>query len=182
MVEEEKKDEKINQLLNDISMMEVYVKDFRNLFSFIPFPICFANPQAIVLEVNPSFTEIINYKESEIIGMKVFDLFTERDQKLIQENLQKGPIRNFEIQIKTKDDDFIPISAFLRKNDETDGPSVGGIFFSFYDLREIKRKEHKLEEKMQEVKKINRLMEGRELKMVELKNKIKKLEDRLKDN
>lgn len=182
MVEEENKDKKIEQLLNDISMLEVYVDDFRKLFSFIPFPICFANPQGIILEVNPSFTEITEYTETEIIGMKIFDFFSDEKKESIKTTLQEKTIKNLEVFLRTKNNDQIPILAFIRKNIDESQSSIGGIFFSFYDLREIKRKEHKLEQKIKEINKINQLMQGREIKMVELKNKIKELEEKLKNN
>lgn len=176
---EENKDRKIQQLEEDISLLEIYVKDFRELFSFIPFPICFANPQGIALEVNPSFLEITGYGEIDIIGEKIFNLFDEDEKNNLQRTIKEKAVKNWETLIKTKDGEEVPISAFIRKNETGHGSPVGGIFFSFFDLREVNEKERKLEQKITEIKKINRLMEGRELKMVELKKKIKELEKEL---
>ncbi|MGM0482749.1 MAG: PAS domain-containing protein [Patescibacteria group bacterium] len=179
MVREIEKDEKIKELMDDIDLMEIYVKDFRDLFSFIPFPVCFANPQGIILEVNPSFLKITGYKEGEIVGEKLFDFFRDEEKEEIKNTIEENPVENRETSIISKEGEKIPISAFIRKNKREESNSMGGIFFSFFDLREINEKKEKLEQKMKEIKKINRLMEGREIKMLELKKRIKELEEKL---
>ena len=62
----------------------------------------------------------------------------------------------------------------LRKGEEGE---VVGYFFGVFDLTEIKKKEEELQEKMEELEKFNRLAVGRELKMIELKEEIKKLKE-----
>ena len=53
---------------------------------------------------------------------------------------------------------------------------VVGYVFVFSDLSEIAQTNEELKEKLKEIEKMNRLMVGRELRMHELKKKIKKLE------
>ncbi|MFP4022378.1 MAG: PAS domain-containing protein [Candidatus Paceibacterota bacterium] len=173
------KNKKIKQLNEDIALLQTYVKDMRDLFSFIPFPVCFANPQSIIMEVNPAFMEITGYKEEKIIGEKLLNFFAEEEIEDFQNNLVKNSVKNWETLLKGKEGEKIPISAFLRHNDEKDDAFLGGLFFSFFDLREIKEKERKLKQKIKEVEKINHFMEGREIKMMELKKRVKELENKL---
>ena len=64
----EKKDknkEKISLLLEDLELLQSYVRD---LFSFSPIPICFVGPAGIVLEANPALEKLVDYKIGEIVG------------------------------------------------------------------------------------------------------------------
>jgi hypothetical protein len=48
------------------------------------------------------------------------------------------------------------------------------------DVTKNKEEEKKREERQRELEKMNKIMVGRELKMIELKNKIKELKDKLR--
>lgn len=59
------------------------------------------------------------------------------------------------------------------------GPGVIGVLGVSRDITERKKKEKELQEKVDELKKANNLMVGRELRMIELKNEIKALRERV---
>ncbi len=179
MVNKDEKD-KIETLLEDISMLEQYIQD---LFVFTPLPFCFINLKGMILEVNPAFLKETGYDEYDIVGKEIF-VFIEKKvaTEIIEDVIKKGSVENREISIKTKEGNFLP-ATFFAKSRKTKGEGVNGIFLSFFNLTDVKKKEEeikkskeKLEKKMEEMEKFNRLTVGRELKMAELKEKVNKLQ------
>ncbi len=182
MVNKKEKD-KTETLLEDISMLEQYIQD---LFEFTPLPLCFINPKGMILEANPAFLEETGYSEYDIIG-KELSVFIDEEiaMKIIRELLEKDNIEDREVAIKTKEGDILP-ATFFAKSRKIKDEGVNGIFLSFFNLTEIKKKENEikkskkeLEKKMEEMEKFNRLTIGRELKMTELKDKVEKLQKEL---
>jgi transcriptional regulator with PAS, ATPase and Fis domain len=180
MVNEE---EKIKTLLEDISLLESYAHD---LFTFTPLPLCFVNPKGMVLEVNPAFVKKTEHNEYDVVGENL-SLFIEKEvgEKLLKKVIEESTLEGEKIMIKKKDESQIPVmvSAKIRKTKEE---GINGAFFSFFDLAGIEEKEKeveesnlKLQEKIEEMEKINKLTIGRELKMVELKEEIEKLKEEL---
>jgi hypothetical protein len=64
----------------------------------------------------------------------------------------------------------------LRKSEEGE---IIGYFLGFFDLTEIKKTEAELRYRLEEVEKLQRLVVGRELKMIELKEEIERLKREL---
>jgi len=182
MVEEDK-DRKIKTLLADISLLESYIQD---LFAFTPLPLCFTNPKGIVLELNPAFTKVTGFDEHEVVGESISTFVKkEEGERIIKKAVDEDSVKEEEIVITTKDGKEVPVTVFAKSRKIKD-EGVNGVFLSFFDLTEIKKKEkeakkrkEELEEKVEEMEKINRLTIGREAKMAELKEKIKELEEKL---
>ncbi len=178
-------DKKIEALTEDITLLEGYIED---LFSFTPLPLCFVSPKGMVLEINPAFMKLTGYDEYEIVGENI-SVFLQKDEvdNILKETTEKGELRKEEVAIRKKEGCEVMVVAFAKLRKMKDG-GVSGVFLSFFDITEIKKKEEdareanrKLEEKIEELEKINRLTIGRENKMVELKEKIEKLEKQLED-
>lgn len=134
--------EKISLLLEDLAFLESYTKD---LFNFLPVPVCFLSPVGIILEANPAFEQISGYKLDEIVGNSVEAFFkTDEVEVLIQETNEKGFIKGKEMKFLVKEKKEIPvsISAILRKSGEGE---INGYLFSFFDLSDVKKREEKLE-------------------------------------
>jgi PAS domain S-box-containing protein len=181
MVNEE---EKIKTLLEDISLLESYAYD---LFAFTPLPLCFVNPKGMVLEVNPAFVKVTGYNEYDVVGENMTIFIEEKEtERILKKTIEESIVEGEKTVIKKKDGNDLPVmvSTKIRKTNE-DG--INGAFFSFFDLTEVREKEEKvqesnrkLQEKIEEMEKINSLTIGRELKMVELKEEIEKLKEELK--
>jgi PAS domain S-box-containing protein len=181
MVEQE---QKIKTLLEDMELLEGYTED---LFSFAPLPLCFINPAGMVLESNPAFESMTGYNQNEAIGEKL-SLFVNDEylKEFLNKLIEKGEINGEEILIKNKEGEDVPVFIFTKVR-KTEEKEINGIFISFFDLTEIKKKEaeiqknkKELEEKIKEMEKFNQLVVGRELKMTELKERIKELEEKIK--
>ncbi|OGZ18395.1 MAG: hypothetical protein A2Z68_02565 [Candidatus Nealsonbacteria bacterium RBG_13_38_11] len=140
-IEKKIEEEKITTLLEDLDSLESYIRD---LFNFLPLPVFLLSPVKIILEVNPAFEQITDYKIEEVIGRSIEGIFNpEEIESLIQETIEKGSVKVKEMVLSTKTGEKIPVSAstVLRKSEEGD---IVGYFFSLFNLTDIKKKENEL--------------------------------------
>jgi len=175
-----KKDKKISILLGDLAFLEDYIND---IFTFSPLPFCFVSPSGVILESNPVFVKFSNFTFDEIIGKAIEELFNEGEiEKLVKDTLEKGFVEGREMKFFPKGKTEISIQVFTRVR-EDEGGKVAGYFMSFFDLTKIKKTENELRERIEELEAFHNLTANRELKMIELKNKIIELEEKIsKDN
>lgn len=167
-----KKDKKISILLEDLTVLESYVRD---IFTFSPLPFCFMSPGGVILEANPAFIKISNFSFNEIVGKSAEELFGKKEtEEIMNRALKDGFINGKEIFFFPKSRDKIFVQIFAKTRKEKNGENIG-YFLCIFDLTEIKKKEMELEERIMELEKFHELTIDRELKMVELKKKIEEL-------
>jgi PAS domain S-box-containing protein len=133
--------EKISILIEDLASLESYARD---LFSFLPLSVFLVNPIGIVLETNPAFEEISGYKIEEAIGKPIEAFFIKEEiEEILKETLEKGFVKEREINFFTKDKRKIPVNIFttLRKSEEGE---IIGYLIAFFDLTTIKKREMEL--------------------------------------
>ena len=158
----------------------------------MPLPVCYINPVNIILDVDEVFSYFSGYQPAEIIGEDLGKLFVnpKKVEEIKKEILEKEIISNRELVFLTKDKKEIPVSISAMQRKDEKGNFIG-YFLSLADISESKKFQEKLEkeiekttldlkEKIGELERINKIMTGRELKMIELKEKIKQLEKQLK--
>lgn len=163
-------------LLNDLHLLQEYIEDFWN---FLPIPVCDINGVFNIINVGRRFLEFLGYQQKEIIGedIKKIFYFKEELQKFRDTLLKKGEISNQRITLLTKHKKTVPVTVFARAR--ISERAVVSYFVAFIDLREIEKKEEELQEKIDELEKFHKLATGRELKMVQLKEKIEQLKNQL---
>jgi len=181
MVRKVDKDQhKIEKLLDsNLEDLKGYISDLR---TFLPVPICYINPVNIILDINESFERLFHYGETEIIGEKLEKLFAypQEAEEIEKEISRKERIQNRETIFLTKERKEIPVSISLMQRKDKDGNFIG-YFLSIADLREMKRIQNELQEKIEEMEKFHKLTIGREEKILELKEKIRRLEEELEE-
>lgn len=136
--------EKISGLIEDLSLLESYNKEF---FSFFPLPVCFVNLNGVILEANPAFEKISGGLTAyEIIGEQVERFFgKDKAGELFRETLKKGFIRGQELIFFNKDGKEILTSVFTQARSNPQKEMVG-YFIGFFDLTEIKKTEKDLKD------------------------------------
>jgi PAS domain S-box-containing protein len=184
MEEEKSKEIIFQQLLQDLEDLESYLRD---LWQFLPLPICYLNPYRIILDVNLALENFFSFSFEELIGQNVKIFFSEKKflEDLFEEILAKKKIINRECEVITKNGEkkFVHLSASTREDKEG---NLIGYYFSFSDISELKKLQLELDEKIkertkelqeriEELEKFHRLVVERELKMIELKEEIEKL-------
>jgi len=130
-------------------------------------------------DVNNEFLEKLGFAREEIIGKKSaeLDIFVqpEKQKKVAMELMEKGYIHDVDLQIKTKSKEILD-GLFSGEIIETNGEKY--LLTVMVDQTERKKFEKKLQEKLAEIEEVNKLMVGREIKMIELKEKINNLENK----
>lgn len=176
MVEKEKLLETEKIEIGDLVMLERYIE---LLWNFIPLPLCDINQALVIINVGKRFLEFLDYQEEEIIGESIEKIFSSKEEfkKFQKELFEKGEIWQQEFELLTKKGEKIPVLVFTKTRSEEG--VILSYFIAFVDLRELKEKERRLEEKIKELEKFHRLAVGRELKMVELKKELKILKEKI---
>jgi len=139
----EKEQEKISILLEDLASLETYARD---LFTFLPLPVCLVSSIGIILEANPAFGKISGHEAEEIIGKPIDSIFEKREiQELSSETFEKGFVGAKEINILKRDKQKVPVraSTVVRK---TEKGEIIGYFIGFFDLSDVKKKENELQD------------------------------------
>jgi len=138
MVEEKEIDsvKKISTLLEDLLLLEKYIKD---LFTFFPLPVCFVSPLGVIFEVNPAFEKFIGYTSYEVVGKPIENFFEkEKIETLTKDVLESGNIEARDMIISTKGGEKVDVSLFgqVRRNEQEE---TTGFFIGFFDLTKIKK-------------------------------------------
>ncbi len=175
------------------------LKFTETLISAIPVPMFFKDRQGRYLGCNPAFCEFTGYTSEQLKGKTVLELwpgefaevYHRKDLELI--NRPERQVYEFQVLDKNK----VPRPTLWAKNVFRDEHGqVAGIVGAFQDITERKQAEEallklnqdldrrvkdrttELEAKNKELARMNRLFVGRELRMVELKQRIRGLEDK----
>jgi PAS domain S-box-containing protein len=136
-----KEKEKISILLEDLASLESYARD---LFSFLPLPVCLVSPIGIILEANPALEEISGYEIAELVGKSIDEIFKKEEiEELTKEALEKGLVRGKESSILTKEKKNIPVSVSVMLRKSKGGENIG-YFVGIFDLSNIKKTENEL--------------------------------------
>lgn len=190
MVRERSIDKKESQKLKaDVEDLRRYIEDFT---TFLPIAVCDVTPIGIITFVNKALQELADYKEIDIVGEPVETLFLEKKEieKILAEVSKKEIIRHEELTLISKMKKKISVSLFVSSRKDKEGNFLG-YFLGIIDISELKKLQEEMEakieertkelrEKIEELENINRLIVGRELKMIELKKEIESLKEKFK--
>ncbi len=179
-----KKEEKKSENSQEDSSFKSYMEE---IFYFLPLSLCIIDLNGVIKETNYAFLKMTGYKKEEIIGEGVsFFLAGEEIEPFLDAAKEQGSVEKDKLRISNKEGETIPVKIFMRSCSCSSEKGEECFFVSFFDMWEVETKEkelqrtrRKMKEKMREMGKINRLTVGRELKMVELKEKIKDLEEEI---
>ena len=178
-------EEKNKRIKEDVEYLEFYIKEFSD---FLPLSVCAVSPLGMVTDFNRAAEKLTNYLSFEVVGERLDKFFLEKKElETIEREIVKIKfIHDKELTLIAKNGKKIPVnvSISLRKDKEE---NFIGYFLALFDITNIKELqldlEKKVEERTQELRErlneletFQRVTIGRELKLVELKDKIKKLE------
>jgi PAS domain S-box-containing protein len=130
-------------------------------------------PGGVFVDANPLACKTLGYSKEELLTMAMPDIDIvwneEKLQGLRKELLEKKTITVEGIE-KRKDGTTFPVEARVTMFENNgENFSIGIV----RDIGERKEAEKKLEERTNDLERLNKLMIGRELKMAELKDKLK---------
>lgn len=116
----------------------------------------------------PSLKEAISYFAPESVPIL---------ERALREAAENGTSFDLELQLVTSSGKKIWTRAVGRAMYR--GDKVVKLHGTFQDIDDRKRSEERMQEKMDELEKFNKLAVGREMKMIELKERIRELEEKL---
>lgn len=127
------------------------------------------------IRVNPAFEKMVGVSEDKIIGSMVLDLFPETESFWI-DTYGRVALTGESIVFEHYSKQFgryYQVTSFSPKKRQ--------FVTLFEDITARKEAEDKLTEALNETKKMNEMMVGRELKMVELKEQVKEMSEQIKE-
>lgn len=176
---------KLQNIKEDLEDLEIYIREFS---AFLPLAVCAVNPLGMIINVNKAAEDLTGYKSFEIVGEHVTSIFLEKKKiEKIEEIVKKRAIHGKELALVVKKRKKIPVNVSVSGRRDKAGNYIG-YFLAFSDITEIKALQGSLERKVRErtkelqkrvgdLERFHKLTIGRELKMVELKKRIKELKE-----
>jgi len=132
--------------------------------------------------LNPAWEQVFGYKIEEMLGRKFSDFqtpeYAERDVQEFMRLLEGNSVRGLETVHIGKSGNEIHL-VFNAKFIQDEYGKTAGTRGTAYDITARKHTEEELKNQMRELDKFNKLMVGRENKMVDLKQEINLLLKRL---
>jgi PAS domain S-box-containing protein len=181
------KEEEIKRYQEEINELIDYIN---GLFNFLPIPICDLSSTFYTIQVNKAFEKLTGFDSLEITGENIEKLFPEKEKikKIISLLQKERELQNQELILTKKKGEEIIVNTFWAARIKKE--EVEGFLLAFIDItllkriqkemeEEIKLKTKDLREKIIELEKFQKIAIGRELKMIELKEEIKKLREEL---
>ncbi len=159
---------------------------FRRFFESSPDYCYMVDPSGKIIDINKSAVNILGYNsKEEIIGKQIIpSVYVESEKNRAKDLVIKwkktGKLRNERIKIKSKNGKRF---VLLSVDDVKD--KFGKIIYSILtqkDITDIIEVENKLKNKLDELERYKKVTIGRELKMIELKKRIKELEGKHNNN
>jgi two-component system sporulation sensor kinase A len=136
-------------------------------------------PDGIISYLSPACEKVLGYNAEELIGQQPWIIYPddlEKAKEVHYRALKGERGTDFEYRIKTKTGKIKWIShswSPVFKDDK-----VQMMTSVVRDITERKKADEKLKEKIDELERYKNVTVGRELRMVELKKRIKKLEEK----
>ena len=147
--------------------------------------IMITNKEGIIEYVNPAFEKLTGYSSSEAMGKNPRILKSGKQNTEFYKNLWStilsGKAFHSELMNRKKDGTLYYEEAIIVPIRDDQG-NIRNFVSTSRDISDRKQRENEAEAKSKELEKFNSFVVGRELKMVELKNRIKELEEELKKN
>jgi PAS domain S-box-containing protein len=173
----------INQLVKKAKELEKELKDTKEylkaVFDFAPDAYFLNDLKGNFIDGNKAAEELIGYKREELIGRNMLEL-----KLLPLEQIPKAAKRLavHALGKKTEPGEF----TLIRKDGRRISVEISGapvkiknrtiVVGIAHDITERKHFEQELKKKNEELERFNQLAVGREMRMIELKNKIRELE------
>jgi len=184
------KESEVKKYQDELNELIDYINNFLN---FLPIPVCDLSSTFYIIQVNKAFEKLTGFDALDITGESVERLFSEKEKiKNIILLLQKNrELQNQELTLIKKNGEEIIVNTFWGTRVKKEG-EISGFFLAFIDITPLKKIQQEMEEKIRistqdlkekvkELEKFHEIAIGRELKMIELKEEIKRLKEELEN-
>lgn len=152
-------------------------EEWRRTFDAISDSVFILDKDNTIRNVNKVFLDTFGLKEDQVIGKKCYEVVHKSDKPWIM-CPHSQTMRDHKAHTEEVDDPVLGIPLLVSTSPIFDekGELTGSVHIA-KDITERKKTEEDLKRKMEELEGFNKIAVGRELKMIELKEKIKALEE-----
>lgn len=165
------------EIAKDLNQEQELLQKFNKIFEDNPTLMAMSSlSDGKFTDVNESFLSKLGYEQEEVIGRTAEELGLfvdpENQKAIVEEIRKKGFVHGVDLEVKTKKGTILN-GIFSGAMIENQGKKF--YLTTLVDQTETKRDKDELVSKNAELEAMNKLMVGRELKMVELKQELEKL-------
>jgi PAS domain S-box-containing protein len=133
--------------------------------------------------INEAASKALRYSKEDLLGKSILEIDSkEHDLKEYIDShdfSKQDVVKDEEVKLKTKVGYEFPASTSISVMKDYEKKIIGYVFI-FRDISTRKENEQIIEQRAQELEKMNKAMVGRELKLVELKSELDKLKKKSK--
>jgi PAS domain S-box-containing protein len=148
---------------------------FRSLFEESRDVIYISSSEGELIDINKAGEKLFGYTKEEMLAISGEQLYVNKDdrKRFLQQIKEQGFVEEFEVPLKKKDGTVIHCLVTTIKRKTAEGKEqLQGII---HDISKRKKVEEALRNKILDLDRANKLMVGRELRMIELKNEVNQL-------
>ncbi len=163
--------------------VEEKTKELQTILDSVPAWIFYKDKENRFIKVNKVFCEVMGKTKEELEGKSLFDLYPkEQADAFWRDDLEviksgKPKINIIEPVKSPKGEIWVQTDKIPYKNENN---NIIGIIGFAIDITEKKLAEEEFKKQFEEIEEANKLMVGRELEMIKLKERIKELENKIK--
>ncbi|MFH1304939.1 MAG: PAS domain-containing protein [Candidatus Omnitrophota bacterium] len=152
---------------------------WREIFDSIADLIFIQDENYVIVDTNKAFTETLGGDRKKIIGKRCYELLHKRNSPWPGCPFTEAKKDGFSHSEEVDDKNIgTPLLVTVSPMKDKDGKITGMVHIA-KDISRIKETERRLTGKMRELERFNKAAVGREIRMIELKKKIKELEEEL---
>ena len=165
-----KREQIVDEMTNKFRTTSIYA---RSLLEASIDPLVTINLKGKITDANQAAAKTRGVSKKELIGMDFSRLFVESKQarNLYKQAFDKERISDYQLTMRSKDGRLINLIYNASVYRDSKGKVVG-VFTAARDITQLKLAEEESQKHIEELEKMNNVMIGRELKMVELKRQI----------
>lgn len=160
-------------------VQRVLKEKLNNFFEIAGDLMCLANIDGYFIEINPAFTKSLGYDSEELLKNPFIEFVHLDDREKTRqamEKLARGEfVENFINRYRKKDGGYTWFMWNATVND-------GTIYAIAHPIGNLMETQEKLQAKLAELEKLNRLMVDRELAMVEMKKELMEIKKHSQEN
>lgn len=159
-----------HQMTKDLKQSE---EKYKSIFESLQDVFYRTDKEGNVTTVSPSIYNYIGKTPETLIGKPATDFYKNPNDRasMIKELQKKGQLKDYPLTLKGSNDKeiFVSLNARFLKNEKGEILGVEGLL---RDVTERKIAEDAVKERTKELERMNSLMIGRELRMIELKKQL----------